>query len=135
MIEVGQSAEASLVVQPKDTAQAVAIAPDDVFPAVFGTSRMISLMEIASARLMKPLLQPGEMSVGVSVSVKHLAATPVGSTVRAVSTFLGQEGKLFRFRVEAFDETGPIGEGEHVRAIISSERLLASAAKRKPSTP
>jgi len=48
-----------------------------------------------------------------------------------VATYLGEEGKLFRFKVEAFDEAGSIGEGEHLRAIIATERLLAGAAKRK----
>jgi predicted thioesterase len=53
--------------------------------------------------------------------------------VRAVASYLGPEGKLYKFRVEAFDDAGPIGDGEHSRAIITTERLLAGAAKRKIS--
>jgi len=131
VIQAGDSAEASFTVQPSDTAEAIAIAPGDSFPAVFSTSRMIALMELAAARVMRPLLQAGQLSVGVTVNVKHTAATPVGGEVRAVATYLGEEGKLFRFKVEAFDEAGSIGEGEHLRAIIATERLLAGAAKRK----
>lgn len=126
----GESAQASLKVETSDTAQALSLSPDDSFPAVFATSRMIALMELAAARLMKPLLGPGELSVGVSVHVRHTAPTPVGGTVRAVATYLGPEGKLFRFKAEAFDEAGPIGEGEHTRAIVEAERLLAGAARR-----
>jgi predicted thioesterase len=44
----------------------------------------------------------------------------------------GLEGKLYRFKVEAFDDAGSIGGGEHVRAIVATERLMAGAAKRKP---
>jgi predicted thioesterase len=51
--------------------------------------------------------------------------------VRAVATYIGPEGKLFRFRVEAFDEAGSIGSGEHTRAIVATERLLAGAARRR----
>jgi predicted thioesterase len=51
--------------------------------------------------------------------------------VRAVATYLGPEGKLFNFRVEAFDEAGSIGDGEHLRAIVATERLLVGAARRK----
>ena len=40
------------------------------------------------------------------------------------------EGKLYKFRIEAFDPAGKIGEGEHTRAIIDSERLLTGAKKR-----
>jgi fluoroacetyl-CoA thioesterase len=132
MIAIGESAEASLRVQPSDTAQALSLAPEDSFPEVFATSRMIALMEVAAARLMKPMLEAGELSVGVVLNVKHTAATPVGGNVRAKATYLGPEGKLFRFTVEAFDDAGAVGGGEHTRAIVSSERLLAGAAKRKP---
>jgi predicted thioesterase len=130
-MEVGQTAEARLVVQPTDTAARLAISDGDAYPEVFATSRMIALMEVAASRVMRPLLRSGELSVGVSVNVTHTAATPIGGSVRAVATYLGPEGKLFRFKVAAFDEGGPIGEGEHTRAIIATERLLAGAAKRK----
>lgn len=126
----GQSAEASLVVQQTDTAEALRIGDDDAFPAVFATSRMVALMEIAAARVLRPLLKEGELSVGVSIDVKHGAATPVGCRVRAVATYQGLEGKLHRFKVEAFDDAGPIGSGEHLRAIVSTERLVTGARKR-----
>jgi predicted thioesterase len=87
-------------------------------------------MEMAATRLMRPLLEPGQLSVGVDVWIKHTAATPVGGHVRTVATYLGPDGKLFRFKVEAFDDAGPIGGGEHTRAIVSTARLLAGAAKR-----
>lgn len=131
MINPGDSADTELVVQPGDTARALSIGAGDDFPEVFATARMIGLMEVAAARVLQPLLQPGQLSVGVVVNVSHTAATPVGSTVRAVATYLGPEGKLHRFKVQAFDDAGSIGEGEHTRAIISTERLLAGAAKRK----
>jgi predicted thioesterase len=131
MLDIGASAEARLTVQHSDTAQALAISPGDVFPEVLATSRMILLMEVAAARAMNPMLSEGQMSVGVSVEVRHTAATPIGCVVRAVASYVGPEGKLHRFKVEAFDEVGPIGEGEHTRAVISTERLLAGAARRR----
>jgi len=71
-------------------------------------TRMIALMEVAAARAMRPLLGQGQLSVGVSLSVKHTAATAVGSRVRAVATYLRTEAKLMHFKVEAFDESGSI---------------------------
>jgi len=79
---------------------------------------------------MKTILEPNQLSVGVGVFVKHLAATPNNTRVSAVATFLEMEGKLYKFRIEAFDTAGKIGEGEHTRAIIDSERLLTGAHKR-----
>lgn len=131
-MQIGDSAEATLTVQQDDTAEAVAISAEDAFPAVFATSRMIALMEVAAARAMRPLLEPGQLSVGVALSIEHRAATPIGGHVRAVATYLRPEGKLYRFKLEAFDDAGSIGGGEHTRAIVSTERLLAGAAKRVP---
>lgn len=131
MIQPGDTGEASFIVQQGDTAQGLSISPEDDFPEVFATSRMIALMELAAARVMKRILQPGELSVGVVVDVRHTAATPVGCRVRAVAKYVGPEGRLHRFRIEAFDEAGSIGEATHTRAIISTERLLKGAERRR----
>ena len=131
LLNVGDTADATLVVQPGDTARALSISPEDDFPEVFATSRMVALMELAAARAMKPLLQPGQLSVGVALTIRHTAATPVGGNVRAVATYLGPEGKLFRFSLQVFDDAGPIGDGEHTRAIIDALRLVSGAARRK----
>jgi predicted thioesterase len=130
MLEIGATAEASYVAGDADMATAVEVSAEDHFPEVFSTSRMIALMEVAAARVLNRLVQPGQMSVGVLVNVKHLAATPNHTRVSATASFLGMEGKLYRFRVEAFDPGGKIGEGEHCRAIISTERLLQGAKAR-----
>jgi fluoroacetyl-CoA thioesterase len=131
-MRIGDSLEARFTVEPGDSAAALEMAPEDSFPNVFATARMITFMEIAATRLMRPLLEPGQHSVGVLVSVNHTAPTPIGAQVRTVATYLGQEGKVFRFKVEAFDDAGPIGDGEHTRAIVTTSRLLAGAEKRRP---
>ena len=124
---------ADLVVQQSDCASDLKVnnAPDENFPAVFATTRMIALMELAGARVLKPLLQDGEMSVGVTVDIIHSAATPIGAKVTATATYRGGDGRLFVFDVIAHDPAGEIGRGTHKRAIISRERLLAGAAKRR----
>ena len=132
-MKVDDTCEARFTVQPSDSATALELSPDDSFPDVFATSRLVAFMEMAATRLMRPLLEPGQHSVGVLISIRHTAATPVGGHVRTVATYLGPEGKLFRFKVEAFDDAGPIGDGEHTRAIVTTSRLLAGAAKRVPS--
>jgi len=129
-VETGALGEAAFVVTVGDTAQALALEPGDDFPPVLATARMIALMELAASRAMKAVLQPGELSVGVGLDVKHLAPTPPGVEARAVATFLGMDGKLFRFDVKAFDRGGLIGEGTHTRAVVTTERLLRGAASR-----
>jgi predicted thioesterase len=117
-------------VQQSDTARALSISRDDEFPDVFATSRMVALMELAAARCMRPLLGAGQLSVGVGIAVKHSAATPVGMMVRATARCESFDGKVYHFKVEAFDEAGPIGEGTHTRAIIATARLLTGAERR-----
>jgi len=129
-MNVGDVGEATLVVGPGDTAKGLSRSAEDNFPDVFATSRMILLMEVAASRLMKPGLDAGQLSVGVGVSIEHLAATPLGVEVKAAATFLGMEGKLYRFKVEAFDAGGLVGQGSHTRAIVKTDRLVAGAVAR-----
>jgi len=128
--EMNATATAELVVGPEDLASSLPIEIGDRFPAVFATARMVALMEIAAARVLQPLLGPGELSVGVTVDVSHTAPTPPGAQVTTTARYAGREGKLFLFEVSAFDPGGEIGRGWHKRAIVTSERLQSGAAKR-----
>jgi len=74
---------------------------------------------------------PGQLSVGVVVDVKHLAATPVGAWVEAEAIYAGRDGKLYLFEVVARDPGGEIMRGRHARAVIEESRLLAGAAQRR----
>ena len=132
--EIGANATVDLVVREADCASALKLRDDprDQFPAVFATTRMIALMELAGARLLHPLLRPGEMSVGAHVDVSHIAATPIGARVTATATYRGRDGKLFVFDVIAQDPAGEIGRGTHKRAIVSRDRLVSGAARHCP---
>jgi fluoroacetyl-CoA thioesterase len=92
-------------------------------PAAYGTPMMVYLMEIAAAKAVAPYLPAGWVSVGVSVDVKHLAATPVGQTVTATATVITVGEKTITFAVSAEDDLERIGVGTHVRALIDLERF------------
>ena len=129
--ELNATATAELVVGPHDLASSLPMEMGgDEFPAVLATARMIAQMEIAAARVLKPLLGPGELSVGVTVDITHTAPTPPGACVTTTARYAGREGKLFLFEVSATDPGGEIGRGWHKRAIVTSERLQSGAAKR-----
>lgn len=130
MLEVGTIGVASTVVTGADLAGVLNQTPEDAFPPVYATSKMIGLMELAAARAMRSVLQVGELSVGVSLDVKHSAATAVGVLVEAQARFIGHEGKLFVFEVTARDNGGEIGRGTHKRAVIAGNRLVQGALKR-----
>jgi fluoroacetyl-CoA thioesterase len=129
-LAVGAHGAATAVVTSADLADKVALGPRDVFPAVYATSRMIALMELAAARAMAPTLGAGENSVGVTVDIEHTSPTPPGASVTAEARYLGRDGKLYLFEVVASDDAGIIGRGRHKRAIVVTDRLEARAAER-----
>ncbi|MDR2070158.1 MAG: thioesterase family protein [Treponema sp.] len=98
---------------------------------VYATPSMIALMEGASVAAADPSLPAGFSTVGTEVSIKHLAATPPGMTVRAAGELLEINGRRLLFRVEAWDETGKIGEGTHSRFIVENERFLKKTREKK----
>lgn len=129
-----RTAEASLRLLTPDTAEATHLSPQGDFPAVPATSRMIELMEIAAARLMNPRLREGESSVAVAMDVTYAATnlrqTGRRGTMRAVATYQGMSGRLHRFTINAFDESGLVGTAEHSRAVVVERRLLGIARER-----
>jgi fluoroacetyl-CoA thioesterase len=120
-----RTGEATLRVISPDFAEATQQSPESTF--VPATSRMIELMEMAAARLMKSHLGEGESSVAVAMNVTYAAASlrhpQGGSTMRAVASYNGTTGRLHRFRINAFDESGLIGTAEHTRAVVIERRL------------
>ncbi|HTY40873.1 MAG TPA: hotdog domain-containing protein [Thermoanaerobaculia bacterium] len=132
---IGDSATVSMAAKPTDLASAFTLGPEDSFPPVFATARMVALMELAAARVLRPHLGPGEHSVGVTVDVTHSAATPEGAPVEATARYLGRDGKLFAFEVVARDAGGEVGRGTHRRAVVSGERLVAGARRRTGLAP
>ena len=60
---------------------------------VFATPQMIALMEATASESVAPYLDEGSTSVGTLVNVSHVAATPVGMTVRCESELIEVEGR------------------------------------------
>jgi fluoroacetyl-CoA thioesterase len=100
---------------------------DAMLPEVLATPVIIMAMENAALNAMRPFLEPDESAVGTEIDVRHLAATPVGQTVRAEAEVIGTAGKQIAFKVSARDETDEIGNGTHQRTVINlpsfNERL------------
>ena len=96
---------------------------------VMSTPTMIGMMELAAMDAIKPYLDPGEGSVGISIDAQHTAATPPNHRVRAEAEVTKSEGRRLEFKVTAFDDTEQIGSGVHRRAVIDTakfnERLKA----------
>jgi fluoroacetyl-CoA thioesterase len=88
-------------------------------PQVYATPMMILHMEMASGAAIASHLPAGFVSVGMDVKVRHLAATPVGREVRAISRVIQIDSKSVVFEVEAWDGDRRIGDGTHRRGIVN----------------
>ena len=123
-LEVGMTRELKIQTQPEHSAQ--------VFygnlPNVFATPFLGGFMERVSAELINEHVQPGEQSVGISMNLKHMAATPLGMGVRITTEIIAVEGRKLTFRLEAFDDVEKIGEATHERFIIQADKFNARVA-------
>jgi fluoroacetyl-CoA thioesterase len=127
----GQSAELTMTVTLAHSADALG----NRGVVVFATPFIVAFLENVSNAALKAHLPPGGGSVGTMIELNHLAATPVGMTVRAKATVLETDGKRVLFAVEAWDEVEKIAEGRHERFIVGNiERFLERAMKKGKPT-
>lgn len=91
---------------------------------VYATPSMIALMEGCSHEAVAPELDEGCGTVGISLNIEHVAATPLGMKVYCESELVDIDGRILTFDVKAYDECGLIGRGIHKRCIIQNEKFL-----------
>ncbi len=127
-VAVGMTAEKKVTVTAEMTVGHVL--PD--MPLVYGTPTMILHMEIAATLAIQPYLPAGHVSVGMMVSVRHLAATPIGRSVRAIARVTGVEEKSVSFEVEAWDGDRKIGDGTHRRGVVNLAEFEKRSGARLP---
>ena len=126
-IPVGAKGRAETVVTEHNTANAVG---SGLVP-VFATPYMIALMENAAVNALTPYMKENQGTVGTRLDVSHDSATPIGMKVWAEAEVTAVDGKALTFAVTAYDEAGVIGKGTHDRFVITVDRFLAKAEKKK----
>ena len=85
----------------------------------FSTPAMIGLMEGASQQAVDSRLEAGQTTVGFIVNVRHLAPASIGATIVARAELTEMSGNKLTFTVAAYDGENKIGDGIHVRALIT----------------
>lgn len=126
MIEVGIKGVQKEVVTEKNVASAVGNAGVDVFATPF----LIALAEKTCLESIKSELEDGQSSVGSQINIKHMAATPIGMTVRCESELIEVEKSRLLFKVVAFDDQEQVMEGTHERFVIDMEKFFARVDKK-----
>ncbi len=126
MLEKGIRGTGESIVTQENTAKAMGSGELDVY----ATPAMIALMEETAYKSVASELDEGSGSVGTLMNVKHVAASPVGMKITCQSELESVEGRKLTFKVEAYDETGLIGEGIHERFIIVNNKFQEKADKK-----
>ena len=97
---------------------------------VFATPFMVQFAEMASSKLAAPHLKPGQGQVGLSVNIRHMAATPMGKTVRAEVELTAIDRRKLTFHVQIFDDVEQIGEVTHERFVIDIDKYTERLRKK-----
>ena len=116
----GLEGHAETMVEAADTA--LEVGSGDL--RVYATPCLAAMMEGAACACLEGLLPEDQTSVGISLNLRHTAATPVGMAVSAKAVLTAVEGKKLTFEITASDEAGEIGTAIHERVIVSTERFL-----------
>lgn len=126
MLKTGIKGNRTELVTEKNVASAVGNAGVDVF----GTPFLIALAEKTCLDSINPELEAGQSSVGSEISIKHMAATPIGMTVKCESELIEVDKSRLVFKVVAFDDEEQVMEGTHVRYVVNMEKFLSKVDKK-----
>ncbi|MGH7933176.1 MAG: thioesterase family protein [Candidatus Binataceae bacterium] len=118
-VPVGTKGSYEFTVTGKDLAGTM----EPSLPPVLATAMMSLAMEMAAMDALKSYIEPGEMTVGAIVNVRHTAATPEGWQVRTEAEVTGMDGRRIDFTVRAFDDKEEIGRGTHSRVVLDRAKF------------
>lgn len=100
---------------------------------VYATPSLVRDIEHACRDLILEHADPGEDSVGTSITLEHSAATLFGMWAEITVTVTAVDGRRVRFAVSGTDPLESICTGEHERFVVdvarTAERLKAKSAK------
>ena len=98
---------------------------------VYSTPSMVSDVEYACMRLIQKHLPEEQSSLGMHVSIDHLAPTPVGSEVQVSVTVSAVDGRKVTLEASVRDAVEVIGSGVHVRFVIDVARQTRRVEEKK----
>jgi fluoroacetyl-CoA thioesterase len=126
-IQIGLRGVEEMTVERQDLASMMG----NIGAEVLSTHRVVLLMELAARNAIKDRLPEGMMTVGTLIRIQHLAASPLGSRVRAEAFLKKVDGRKLVFDVVARDEFEKIAEGENEHLMVSINKFLERVVKKK----
>ena len=127
MLQTGILGEQTIVVDDSLTAKVFGSGTLEVY----GTPAMIALIENSALKSIAPMLDKGWGSVGTSLNIQHVSATPVGMKVTAKTELVEVDRRRLVFNCEVYDEVGLIGKGSHERFLVEEAKFQAKTDAKK----
>lgn len=90
---------------------------------VYATPAMIAFMELTATECVDQFLEPGEITVGTMVNVRHLKASPIGSVVKCECKIIEVAGKAITLNVSCYVNDELIGTGTHERYVVNKQKF------------
>ncbi len=97
---------------------------------VYATPAMVAFVEQTCRKLVEPHLPEGMTTVGIAITVRHIAPTPLGRKVSVQAEIVLIEKNVISFQTELWDEMEKIGEAAHERAVIEIDRFTERVQKK-----
>ncbi len=98
---------------------------------IYSTPSMVNDVEYACLRLIQKHLAEEQSSVGMHVSMDHLAPTPLGCEVEVSVTVSAVDGRKVTLDARVRDAVELVGSGVHVRDVIDVPRQTRRIEEKK----
>ncbi|QEY35103.1 thioesterase [Caproiciproducens galactitolivorans] len=98
---------------------------------VLATPMVAAFFEGTAAELAQKNLEEPYTTVGSVITVEHLAPTALGCKVSVTAELTEIDGRIYRFKLEAYDNAGLIATGTHERVSVKKDRFEEKAENRK----
>ncbi len=123
-----------------NTAEVTALVTEAMCPAfdgvivhrLYSTWSMAQHMELAARKVLAPHLDEDEEGIGSSLSIEHLAPTPVGHTVRIVAEATDVDDTTVVCALTAYDGNRLVGRGRQVQRVLPKRKLKALIERASP---
>lgn len=92
---------------------------------VYSTPSMLHDIEVTCHELIKRCQDEGDDSVGISATVNHMAATPLGMWVDITARVTAVTGRKVDLEFECRDASGVVANGVHSRFMVNMEKTAA----------
>jgi len=100
---------------------------------VLATPMIAAFFEGTAAALAQTDLEDIYTTVGSVITVEHLNPTALGCKVTVTAELTEAQGRIYSFKLEAYDNAGLIATGTHQRVSVKKDRFAAKAEERKNS--